>query len=238
MELQGRILAIPARSDPERDALAAAWIARGGEVVRLDRFWEPPALDPARVRLYGPETFCWVVAEKLQLELLSPPDDFLLALDSRWLGREMVGSDLAGALAGDFPVFVKSVVPKLFRSRVYDRASELADETRGLEPGTRVLVAERVEFASEFRVFVRGSEVCAVGLYEGTGDLAGAREFADRFLAENPQRVPAALDIGEIAGRGFAVVEANAAWGAGLNGCEASAVIPCIAVACRRRAIS
>ncbi len=82
------LLVIPAGADPERDHVALAWTAEGGAVLRLDRFWEPPALETARVRLYGNDTFCLVVAEVLGLVLVSPPDDLLLHLDEDALGRD------------------------------------------------------------------------------------------------------------------------------------------------------
>jgi hypothetical protein len=36
------------------------------------------------------------------------------------------------------------------------------------------------------------------------------------------------VDVGLIAGRGWAVIEFNAAWGAGLNGCDPEKVLPAI----------
>ena len=239
MAFAGLTLLIPAKPDPERRALAQAWVDGQGSVLTLDRFWQPPALDPASVRVYGPETFCWVLAEKLSLRLISPPDDYLAGLDAGWLGRELEMTTLHRALhrsmAGDFPVFCKSLVPKLFRSRVYRTPDELENETRGLDGDTAVFVAEQVRFESEYRAFVTGSELCTMSCYEGRGDDREAEAFVARFLAANPLPVPAALDVGRIGGRGFAVIEANPAWGAGLNGCAAERAAPCIAAACRAR---
>lgn len=84
-------LLVPAREDTERDAVAAAWTGRGWNVCRLERFWEPPVLDRAAVRLYGDVTFCIFLAERLGLELVSPPDDLLLRIDAKWLGRNIQG---------------------------------------------------------------------------------------------------------------------------------------------------
>jgi hypothetical protein len=39
------------------------------------------------------------------------------------------------------------------------------------------------------------------------------------------------VDIGYIAQRGWAIIEANAVWGAGLNGCDPLAAAMCIAEA-------
>ena len=82
MELDTRelILVISDKPDIERDAVADVWSAAGGDVLRLGRFWDPPALDPQRVRLYGSDSYCQVLAQKLGLALVSPPDDWLLQL--------------------------------------------------------------------------------------------------------------------------------------------------------------
>ena len=62
---KGLTLVIPDKPDVERDAVAASWHAQGGTVLRLGRFWEPPALDVATIRVYGNETFALVLAQKL-----------------------------------------------------------------------------------------------------------------------------------------------------------------------------
>lgn len=71
---------IPDKPDIERDAVADVWSVTGSDVLRLGRFWDPPALDLQRVRLYGGDSYCQVLAQKLGLMLMSPPDDWLLQL--------------------------------------------------------------------------------------------------------------------------------------------------------------
>jgi hypothetical protein len=41
------------------------------------------------------------------------------------------------------------------------------------------------------------------------------------------------LDVGLLDRGGWVLIEANAAWGSGLNGCDAAAVLPCIEAASR-----
>lgn len=53
----GLNLLISDKPDIERDALAEAFAQGGGEVHRLGRFWDPPAFDPATVRVYGADSF-------------------------------------------------------------------------------------------------------------------------------------------------------------------------------------
>lgn len=116
------ILIIPARPDYERDQVAAAWAARGWEVLRLDRFWEPPPLDPTRVKIYASAAFAYVVAQKLGLELVSPPDELIATIGREWTRRHVSIDTLRARAAGSFPVFAKPVVPKQFRAGVFTSA--------------------------------------------------------------------------------------------------------------------
>jgi hypothetical protein len=58
---------------------------------------------------------------------------------------------------------------------------------------------------------------------------------ATAFITEVVQRVElprsVVVDVGFVADRGWAVIEFNAAWGAGLNGCNATKVLPAILAA-------
>lgn len=224
------VLAIPAQPDDERDSVADAWARSGGTVERIARFWEPPPLDAARVRVYGGETFCLVLAQLLGLRLLAPDDDLLLALDAALLGREVIGVAVADAQTISFPRFVKPVTPKQFHARVYEHAHDLVAATSGIDPAAMLLVAEPVEFVAEARTFVLDGRVLASAVYEGATDEAAAADFAEIVAAtvELPRAV--VIDVGLLRDR-WVIVEANAAWGAGLNGCDAAAVLPCIAAA-------
>src|SRR5262245_11418763 len=107
---RGLVLVISDKADEERDSVASAWEAAGGEVLRLGRFWEPPPLETERVRVYGNDSFCLVLAQKLDLELVSPADDLLLRLDpATHLHRSLrvVMLDASGSI--QFPAFVKPV---------------------------------------------------------------------------------------------------------------------------------
>jgi hypothetical protein len=225
------ILVIPSRSDPERDAVADAWIGRGWEVHRLDRFWQPPSLDRARVRLYGGDVFCLTVAQKLRLELLSPADDALVRAKAQWLRRDLAIATLGDASGFAYPAFVKPVTPKLFAGQVYADAGSLERETSGLEPDTHVLVSEAVTFRSEVRCLMLHGRVVSAAAYEGRASLDAAGLFASAFASDADVPAALALDVGEILGRGWAVIELNPIWGAGLNGCDPHRMVDCLEVA-------
>jgi hypothetical protein len=229
LEVNGLTLVISDKPDLERDAVAAVWEAAGGEVLRLGRFWEPPPLAPDRVRVYGADAFCQVLAQKLALSLVSPADDHLLQLSSGVVKRSIRAAKVGEVAAIAVPAFVKSYIPKLIRSRVYVSSSDLVGELHGLEPTTELLVSEIVELEAEARSWVLDGEVVAIACYEGDADLVPARVLATAAAREPAIPSPCVIDVGLTRDRGWIVIEANAAWGAGLNGCDALAAARCIA---------
>jgi len=229
LEVRDLTLVISDKPDPERDAVAAVWEAAGGEVLRLGRFWEPPPLDPDRVRVYGADAFCQVLAQKLALALVTPADDLLLHLSPGVVKRAVRAAKVSEVDSIVFPAFVKSYIPKLIRSRVYASQSDLIGELRGLEPTTELLVSEIVELEAEARSWVLDGEVVSIACYEGDADLGPAGALASAAARESVVPSPCVIDVGLTRDRGWIVIEANAAWGAGLNGCDALAAARCIA---------
>jgi hypothetical protein len=229
LDTRGLTLVITDKPDVERDAVAEVWSAAGGEVLRLGRFWEPPPLDRSCVRVYGADSYCQVLAQKLGLVLVSPPDDLLLRLAPSFTRRALSGTTLAAAR--EFPAFIKTFVPKLIRSRVYTSAADLAAEARGLEADTALLSSEIVTFVAEARSWLLGGEVLSIACYEGNADLTAARELAAAAGREAEMTFPCVLDLGLTTDHGWIVIEANAAWGSGLNGCDPAAAARCIAMA-------
>lgn len=88
-KVTGLTLVMPDKSDLERDAVASQWEAAGGSVLRLGRFWDPPHIEASVVRVYGNESFCRVLEQKLGLDLCSPADDLIVDIAPRFLGRSI-----------------------------------------------------------------------------------------------------------------------------------------------------
>ncbi len=231
-EFQNLILVVPEKPDSEREKVALAWQSGGGEVLKLGRFWEPPNLEASRVRLYGNDTFCLVLAEKLGLELISPPDNLLLNIESDWLKREIQARDLESVSEANFPTFVKSQVPKVFRSGIYQSLTELRLECDGLDTTTPIIISEIVNMQTEARVFVLGAEIQTFAVYEGT-EVSGLLDFATRFVQQHELPATCVLDFAHLETRGWAFLEANPTWGAGLNNCDPLFAARCIAQATR-----
>lgn len=223
-------LVIPEKPDPERDAMAASWRRQGGEVVRLGRFWEPPSWRPEEVRVYGNDTFCLVLQQKLGLRLTAPDDALLFAFEHA-LERRIARRVLDEASELTYPCFVKPLVPKLFPAGVHEDAASLLAATDGVDRSEAIMVAEVVTFTAEARAFLLAGEVLDCSIYEGEGSIEQARAFAAGLAGDPHLPSTVVMDVGYVKDRGWAIVEFNAAWGAGLNGCDPDRVLPCIAAA-------
>jgi hypothetical protein len=232
MTLEQLTLVMPAKADLERDSVAEAWCAAGGDVERLDRFWEPSVhLERTHVRLYGNDTFCLVVAQKLGLTLITPDDRVLATAPAFLTHRRVRLQTLAQFQSSDFPVFVKPAVPKQFRARVFDSLDSLCSECAGLPSATEVLVSELVRIRAEARAFTLDAVVRTVNVYDGTANHDQAAYFAERVLQALEFPRTCVIDVGLLDDGRWIFIETNASWGAGLNGCDPHRVAPCIAAA-------
>ena len=231
MKTTGLNLLIPDKPDLERDSVAEWFMRCGGAVHRIGRFWDPPLFDPSTVRVYGADSFCLVLQQKLGLELCSPSDEQLLDVPPEFLKRQINRHTLGETSAIAFPSFIKPVTPKLFRGAVYHSSSELAAECRGLALDTAVFVSEPVTFAAEARSFLVDRCVLDCAVYEGEAEVSGAEVFLRSLIQTMSLPRTRVVDVGVIDGRGWAVIEFNASWGAGLNGCDAEKVLPAIVAA-------
>ncbi len=181
------------------------------------------------MRIYGNDTFALVLAQKLNLHLVSPDDDLLVRLPAEQIGRRIRIANLGDACNFTFPTFVKSVVPKQFRAGVYASWPQLESECAGLSMNTPIYESEVVKFDAEVRGFIFEGRVQDAAVYEGSADSSTAMEFLSIVARNDALPVTCVLDIGFVRDRGWVVVEANAAWGAGLNGCDPDKVLGCIA---------
>jgi len=227
----GLNLLIAEKPDPERDAFAEVFARRGGAVHRIGRFWDPPAFDPASVRVYGADSFCLVLQQKLGFALCSPADNLLLQVPPGFLQRQVAKRTLSEVRSLAFPAFIKPITPKQFRGAVYKSADELAQECRGLPPDTAVFVAELVTLTAEVRSFVLDGRVLNAALYEGAANISDAIQFVAELVTAMTLPRTVVVDVGFVADRGWAVIEFNATWGAGLNGRDPGKIIAAILAA-------
>ncbi|MEU6746440.1 ATP-grasp domain-containing protein [Spirillospora sp. NPDC046719] len=237
-------LVLSPRYSEDSKVLRLAAGRAGWKAERLGGWRAPARLRGQDVALYGEPTFVEVIAAQLGVALIDAPPSWLPGLPERHLRRNVDMSTLAEVRESLVrPVFVKPADGrKGFEGRVYGSPADLPDAAPGDTP---VLVGEPVEWEVEYRCQVLDGEIVAMSPYLRDGELAltgdgrweapwdaEARAYAEVLLGEVPLPPAIVVDVGLIKGRGWAVVETNAAWGAGLYGCDPQAVLRVLARAC------
>lgn len=229
------ILLLPEKRDTEFEQLAAAWAGMGGQVKRLGKFWvrdEEIAKYP--IAIYGNQAFAMVLAQIYNVQLLSPNDELIAELNNQWTKRKIGRKQIGQMKAGDFPIFIKPVVPKLFLAAIFPNISVFKEKTERLDSAEEILVSSIVDdISAEVRCFILDGTVKDMALYEGNADLTIGESFVNEFIAGHKANLPQSvvIDIAFSEKQGWFVLEFNAPWGAGLNNCKAEKVLDCILAA-------
>jgi hypothetical protein len=230
------LILTPRYSDDTQTLWKAAAV-RGWSVERLGRWQVPEHLQQAHEPvLYAEALFGPSLAEQLGITLVSPPDDWLVRLPEPYRRRNIRLMSLAEARRLPEPAFIKPPNDKTFPAQVYapDALPEGYDETMP------VLVSDIVRWTCEFRCFIHDRKLAACSIYSRDGELQKdngfactpgelheVRAFVEVLLGDDRVDLPVAtvMDVGLIEGRGWAAVEQNAAWGAGIYGCNPDTVL-------------
>lgn len=240
-------LLLSARQTEDAQRLWQACIAEKWRVTRAHG-WKVPDISPDEVVVYGEPLFAQHVAQTIGLRLQEPPVDWLPRLPSRWRAREVRLTTLAEARTVSTRSFVKPAEEKCFEARVYASGAELP-RPGPLPEDLPVLVQEVVNWNSEFRCFVADRKVETLSAYRRDGqpaktedglwaandaELEEARRFCQSLLNDTSIPIPeaVAMDVGVIQNRGWAVIECNAAFGAGIYGCDPIEVLGVLRRAC------
>jgi hypothetical protein len=229
-------LLISARNTEDNQLVWQAAVKRGWSVERV-RGIRVPELQSGRVVLYIESLFAPAVAQQLDLCLATPSQNWLPELPHEYRLRDVRLTTLGSIQRPDLPLFLKPPNEKSFPAKVYDEVATLLSD---YDETTPVLAATPVTWEGEFRCFCLNGRVRTLSPYLRSGqlskddgftatdhELAGAREYAERLLADCRVDAPRAvvIDVGVIAGKGWAVIEANAAWGSGIYGCDPNEVL-------------
>ncbi|MFZ6712559.1 ATP-grasp domain-containing protein [Undibacterium sp. TC9W] len=225
------------RYTDDSQALWKAAGALGWQVQRLTNWRVPEHLQNLeQAVLYGEALFGPTLAEQLGIRLLSPPEDWLVRLPMEYKHRQISMQTLGQARQLTKPAFIKPPNDKSFPAEVYTGAS-LPTEYDDDMP---VLVSEVVQWEKEFRCFILQRQLVTYSLYSRFGDVQRETEFASTMdednalkafmhtlLADERVDLPDAcvIDAGMLAGGAWACVEQNAAWGAGIYGCDPARVL-------------
>ena len=231
--MHNEILLIPDKEDRERDALAEVWQRKGGEVLRIGKFWIKPEVGDKRVSIYGYDSFCLVLAQVLGLEMVMVKDEWIAALSYPYLKRKVDISSIADAERILYPMFIKPVTPKLFKAEIFQSAAHLKTKVEDVNRDEQLICSEVIDVKKEVRSFILNKEIKDLAYYEGEDNIEEARNFIEGFLSDTSLDLPVTfvLDIGYNDTDGWFVIEFNSSWGAGLNFCSPEKVIDCIRAA-------
>jgi hypothetical protein len=222
------VLLIPDKIDIERDSIADSWKKNGGEIKRIAKFWKRPNIDAEkRITIYGIDTFSLVLAQVLGLKLIEPKDELIDELDFDWIKRKIEIVKIAEIDKSLFPIFIKPVKPKTFKSKVYLDFDSFTQETKGIEQNEQVIKSNIIKIESEVRAFILNNKILDMAIYEGNSDLESGREFLTDFLINHSIDLPESyvIDLGFNQKDGWYIIEFNSSWGAGLNSCNPNKVI-------------
>lgn len=229
------ILLIPEKTDIEFEAVITSMHAGKGTTRKLGKYWvKDDTLTGKPLAIYGNQTFAMVLAQLYEKTLISPDDTLIARLPAKWTSRSIALKQLHDLQAADFPVFIKSVIPKLFSAGVFPTLEAFKQAIGGLADTEEIMTSEIIHpIQAEARSYVMNGEIKDLALYEGDADLDSGMAFLTGFLAEYAAMLPAVVvvDIAFNERTGWFVLEFNACWGAGLNGCKAEKVIDCILAA-------
>ena len=246
------VLVLSPRYSEDSRVLRRAALQLGWHVERLGSWDVPERLLQRKLVFSGEIGYTQVIAHKLSWALLDAPPDWLLHLSWNYLQRSIERKTLADARKLTQPAFVKHATGKAFGAGVYASGAELPVESQSLSKATPVLIAEPVLWEIEFRFFLLERQVMTCSSYWRGGrstrmndgsweawpvEREEAQNFLQTLLADPAVQIPPAIviDIGKIRGRGWAVIEANAAWAAGIYGCDPLQVLPVLVRACVNR---
>jgi hypothetical protein len=243
------VLILSPRYTEDSRILRRAALQLGWHVERLGGWDVPERLLERKLIFSGEFGYMPVVAHKLARALLDAPPDWLLTLSWDYCQRTIEWKTLADAHKLARPAFVKHATSKPFIAGVYASGADLLQVSQSLPDATPVLVAEPVHWEIEFRFFVLERRVMTASSYwhgdrstrltDGSWEAwpeesNAAQDFLQTLLADPAVQIPPAIviDIGKIRGRGWAVIEANAAWAAGIYGCDPLRVLSVLTRAC------
>lgn len=228
--MKDELLLIPEKVDAERNSLAQSWVKNGGQVLYIGKFWIKPETHSKRITLYGNDTFVLVLAQVLNLNLLSTKDEEIASIDFKFVKRNLDIISVSQVNQIQFPTFLKPVKPKLFKAQVFHSIKSLNKVIESLEKDELLICSEIIEIEKEIRAFILNQKIMDLAYYEGNGELALPKDFIRSFLENSKISLPSSfvLDIGWNQKQGWFIIEVNSSWGAGLNSCNPEKVINCI----------
>lgn len=231
MKYKNSVLFVPEKFDSERQEVIETWISLGGIAIKIGKFWVKPDFDTTKkVAIYGNDTFALVLAQVLNMNLVSVDDTLISNLDIKWTKRKIRITNLNKIELNIFPIFIKPVIPKQFTAKTYNDLTEFLLSTSNLAESENVILSEIIQIECELRSFVYQNKILDSAIYEGNGEILEAQIFLHKFIESNSTILPETfvIDLGFNQLQGWFIIEFNSSWAAGLNNCKAEKVIDSI----------
>src|SRR5262245_33225424 len=220
--------------------------------------WTAYAFDEERKRrargklvFYGGTDLALVVASRFHLRLLEPPFELLAKLPLEFRRRAVEYARFGDLGRLKVPTFVKpaDALDKSFDAGIYPSVRDIRT-SRSVDAQSPVLLAEPVEWSTEYRCFIKEGKIAAWSPYVSFGrpvwrpfgpktlaaeTPANLSSFCKRLFSQSGVWFPPAfvMDVGLIDDRGWAVVEFNPAWCSGVLGADPRQVLDVLERACQ-----
>src|SRR5579875_116472 len=120
-------LVLSPRYSDDSIRLRRAAVALGWDAMRLASWRCPDDFEPEEPVLYAEPLFNEAVAQQLGLEVVQPPEDFLVRLPHEYVKREIGLTTAAEARTLPGPAFLKPPNRKTFPAGVYASGADLPE---------------------------------------------------------------------------------------------------------------
>jgi len=211
------------RFSSDSQSIWSAATKKGWPVHRAIRYAAPDPLPELRFA-YGEVNFCDIMADRADLGLLDPPDDWLASLPYDLLKRNVVAITAKYVPGFDHKAFYKPANDKVFSAGVYECGRDVP--LKYVDPDCPCYYSEVVSFDVEYRFWFLDGNLLTGDFYRMVGDWdestvgLAAQLFAKHVMNNHSHKLPSAvvLDVGHIENEGWAVIEVNQCHASGIYG--------------------
>jgi len=221
------------RFSSDSQSIWSAAAKKGWPVHRAIRYAAPEPLPELRFA-YGEVNFCDIMADRADLGLLDPPNDWLMNLPTELLKRDVIACSALMVSCYGEKAFFKPANDKVFSAGVYECGRDVP--LKYVDPSCPCYISDVVSFDVEYRFWFLDGNLLTGDYYRMVGEWyeslvdKEARCFAQKVMDDHGSELPSAivLDVGHIENEGWAVIEVNQCHASGIYGnTDVSGVMEC-----------
>lgn len=229
-----KTLLIPPITNFDLEMLDKYWRWRGGDVVQVENPQvNNEALVNKPIAIYGPPAFGTALSALYNVTLVTPDPMLITRLDG-FVHRTFKQSSIGAVTRTDFPAFIRSLTPGIFKARIYHTIQDFKEAVAHIRRKEEILLSPVVApITKKIRGFVLNGKVLDCGLNDGVTNGLD-KQTIDHLATRYRKILPPAVVI-DVAHLGVynspVVLGIHPAWCASFRGCGASKVFECIAAA-------